>query len=127
MSVLKGEDLLSSQVKHYLDELNKLGVINTIHFHVPNEFKAYKNHQAAWAKKKAIGCVAGAPDWVIVSKDKTLLLELKNAKTQRSALGKMKDSQRNFAKECGNKEINYALAWGKNSLLNALKKADMIK
>lgn len=125
-TIFKSEDELSEAVKLWLYKLNELNVINTFHFHCPNEFKPYKNAAAAWKKKEKIGCVKGAPDWIILSEDKHLLLELKLAKTHKAALKKMSEAQKSVAMSCDNKKINYCLVWDYDSFIAALKKAGFI-
>jgi hypothetical protein len=70
-----------------------------------------------------MGCVAGATDWVIISENASLLLELKHAKTLKSAIGKMRDSQKDFAKLCEDKNVHYAIAWDQDSFVEALHKS----
>jgi len=120
------ENDLSAAVKHWLDKLNEIGVISTLHFHVPNEFKPHKNFQAAWAKKKKVGCLGGAPDWVIVWSGGTLLLELKHAKTMKAALKKMRDNQKEVARECDEKGINYFIVYDYETFKAALEKVGLI-
>ncbi len=117
------EDDLSAHVKTWLDKLNELHVIHTVHFHVPNEFKPTKNFQAAWSKKKKIGCVAGAPDWVVAWSGGVLFIELKVAKTQAQALKKMREGQKDMAKSCEETGIHYAVVFDKDSLVTALEQA----
>lgn len=120
------EDELSQAVKQWLNRLNDIGIINTVHFHVPNEFKPYKSAQKAWAKKLSIGCVAGAPDWIIAWDGGTLLLELKLANSQKQAVTKMRDNQSKFALECEKANINYKLVWDKQSFIDALKSSSIL-
>lgn len=120
------EDDLSEAVKNWLNKLNEIGAISTIHFHVPNEFKPHKSAVKAWAKKKRIGCISGAPDWVIVWQGGCLLLELKNKSSLQTATTAMLDSQKEFARECEKKGIHYKLVWDKESFINALRSAGLI-
>jgi len=121
------EDSLSQDVKIWLNRLNEIGAIDTVHFHVPNEFVAKGNAFAAWNKKEAIGCLSGAPDWVIVASDVTLLIELKAAKTLKSAIGKMRKAQSDFAKECDKKQIYYKIVYDKESFQAALTDSGILK
>jgi hypothetical protein len=114
------EDDLSEAVKKWLDRLNEIGAVNTVHFHVPNEFVALVNRIAAWAKKLRIGCLAGAPDWVIAWCGGVLFLELKHAKTMNQALNKMSDQQKDMAALCQRKNIPYAVVHDKESFMAAL-------
>lgn len=120
-TLFTSEDDLSEAVKDWLNKLNEIGAISTVHFHVPNEFKPYKNATKAWAKKKRIGCVAGAPDWVIVWQDGCLMLELKNKTSLQTATTAMSENQKEFARECEKKELHYRLVWDKESFIDALK------
>ncbi len=117
------EDDLSAAVKKWLDKLNEIGAISTVHFHVPNEFKPHKNFQAAWAKKKRIGCLSGAPDWVVTHGSGVLLLELKHAKTAKAACSKMRDGQKEVAIDCQIKGIPYFVIHNKESFMSALNQA----
>lgn len=120
------EDDLSAAVKDWLNKLNEIGAISTVHFHVPNEFKPYKNATKAWAKKRRIGCVAGAPDWVIIWQGGCLMLELKNKSSLQTATTAMRDNQKEFARECEKKALHYRLVWDKESFINALKSVNLI-
>ncbi len=104
---LTPEDALSADLKIALDRLKQRNIFNGVYFHVPNEFKAIKNGFAAWAKKEAIGCVSGAPDWVITWQGGTLLVELKAKKNMKAALGAMRDGQRDFAIACNKSGVQY--------------------
>lgn len=101
------EDILSSDLKTALERLKLRGIFNGVFFHVPNEFKASKNFFAAWDKKEKIGCVAGAPDWVISWQGGNLFVELKAKKTMPAALKAMRDGQRDFAKNCNESGVQY--------------------
>lgn len=121
------EDDLSRAVKIWLNKLNEIGSISTVHFHVPNEFKPHKSAMKAWAKKKSIGCVAGAPDWVVVWQGGCLMLELKNKSSLKTATTAMRDNQKDFARECEKRGLHYRLVWDKESFIDALKSASLIK
>lgn len=107
---LTPEEQLSADLKQLLIKLKNSGKFKGMFFHVPNEFKPTKNFFAAWQKKEAIGCVSGAPDWVIAWQGGTLLVELKAKKTMKAALGAMRDGQRDFAKECDKFGVHYIVA-----------------
>ncbi len=118
---LKPENQLSADLCAALDRLRNAGVFPAVFFHVPNEFKPTKNFAAAWAIKKAIGCVSGAPDWVIVWRGGVLLVELKAAKTQKAALNAMRDGQREFAMLCDKYEIAYEVHISVKSVIDSLR------
>ena len=120
------EDDLSAAVKDWLNKLNEIKAITTVHFHIPNEFKPYKSAVRAWNKKKRIGCVAGAPDWVVIWQGGCLMLELKNKTNLRTATTAMRDNQKEFARECEKKGLHYRLVWDKESFIKALKSVKLI-
>lgn len=120
------EDDLSAAVKEWLNKLNEMSAIETIHFHIPNEFLPHKSAVKAWAKKKRIGCVAGAPDWVVIWQSGCLMLELKNKTSLQTATTAMRDNQKEFARECEKKNLHYRLVWNKQSFIDALKSAGLI-
>ena len=107
MKPLKQENQLSADLCTALNRLRDNGVFPAVFFHVPNEFKPTKNFFAAWAIKKAIGCVSGAPDWVIIWSGGALLVELKAKKTIKAALNAMSDDQCAFARLCERYGIAY--------------------
>lgn len=74
---LKPEEALSAAVKDMVAIWQNQRRFNGVAFHVPNEFQAVKNGKAAWAKKRRIGCVAGAPDWVFLWEGSGAVVELK--------------------------------------------------
>lgn len=121
MKELKPEDQLSADLKTALDRLRSSGILQAVYFHVPNEFYAFKNRMAAWAIKKAIGCVAGAPDWVIIWNGGTLLVELKAKKTIKAALGALNDGQRDFAIACEKYGIAYEVHISVEGVIDSLR------
>lgn len=122
MKALKPEDQLSADLKTALDRLHSRGILRAVYFHVPNEFYAFKNRMAAWAIKKTIGCVAGAPDWVIIWRGGVLLVELKAKKTIKAALGALNDDQRNFAMTCEKYGIVYEVHISVEGVLRSLQR-----
>lgn len=119
---LTPEDAISADLKTALDRLKSRNIFSGIYFHVPNEFKASKNFFAAWAKKEAIGCVSGAPDWVIAWQGGTLLVELKAKKTLASALKAMRDGQRDFAKQCNAAGVQYEVCISVEQVIRHLQR-----
>lgn len=122
MKTLKPEDQLSADLNTALNRLRDNGVFDAIFFHVPNEFYAFKNRMAAWAIKEAIGCVSGAPDWVIAWQNGMLFVELKAEKTMPAALNAMRDGQRDFAMICDKYGIPYEVHISVEGVINSLKK-----
>lgn len=121
MKVLKPEDQLSADLKTALDRLHSSGILQAVYFHVPNEFYAFKNRMAAWAIKEAIGCVAGAPDWIIIWHGGVLLVELKAKKTIKAALGALNDGQRDFAMTCDKYGIAYEVHISVQGVIDSLR------
>jgi hypothetical protein len=118
---LTPENQLSADLCTALNRLRDADMFDAMFFHVPNEFHAFKNRMAAWAIKKAIGCVLGAPDWVIVWRGGVLLVELKAAKTQKAALNAMRDGQRDFAMLCDKYGIPYEVHISVEGVLRSLQ------
>jgi hypothetical protein len=119
---LKPEDKLSAELKIALERLRNSGVFFGVFFHVPNEFKPTKNFFAAWQKKEAIGCVSGAPDWVIIWQDGTLLVELKAKKTLALALKAMRNGQRDFALDCEKNSVKYEVHISVSDVIRSLQR-----
>lgn len=111
------EDILSSRVNQALKWWKNQGRINALCFHVPNEFVAKKNGAAAWAKKKLLGCVAGAPDWVILWKGGCACIELKAKGNKLSA------SQKAVQAICEQIGVPYAVCYSVEEVEEALQQA----
>jgi len=121
MKPLAPENQLSADLCTALNRLRDSGIFPAMFFHVPNEFKPTKNFFAAWAIKESIGCVSGAPDWVITWQGGTLLVELKAAKTQKAALNAMRDGQRDFAMLCDKYGIAYEVHISVQGVIDSLR------
>ena len=126
---MKPEEKLSGHVKKWLDKLNELGVISTIHFCVPNEFLEQTKGAGfeTWKKKEAMGCLAGASDWVVIASHSSCLMELKHAKTMKAAIKKLRKSQADFALDCERKGVNRYTVFDKDSFIFALKHSGVLK
>lgn len=122
MKPLTPENQLSAELCTALNRLRDSGVFPAMFFHVPNEFKATKNFFAAWAMKEKIGCVGGAPDWVISWPGGMLFVELKAEKTMKAALSAMRDNQRDFAIACDKYGIPYEVHISVEQVLRSLEK-----
>lgn len=122
MKTMKPENQLSADLCTALTRIRDAGIFPAVFFHVPNEFKPTKNFMAAWAIKKAIGCVAGAPDWVILWKGGFLLVELKAEKTIPAALNAMRDDQRKFAMMCDKYGIPYEVHIEVKTVIQSLRR-----
>lgn len=116
------ENQLSADLNIALTRLRDNGIFPAVFFHVPNEFKATKNFFAAWAIKKLIGCVAGAPDWVILWRGGVLLVELKAKKTIPAALKALRPDQSDFAITCDKYGIPYEVHISVQSVIDSLKR-----
>ena len=125
---IKPEELLSQKIKMWLDRLNEIEAINTMHYTVPNEFLAESGKGFhVWQKKEAAGCVAGAPDWLVLSSSCHCLMELKDAKTMKAAIGKMSKAQKDFAITADRKGIKRYTVFDKDSFIHALRDSGMLK
>ena len=85
-----GEDKLTNEIAIYL-KINVLeGKLKGVFFHVPNEsVSKTKRDMLRIMKKKHLGMIPGAPDFIIVTHDKTLFIELKTKKGRQSEFQKM--------------------------------------
>ena len=93
------ESILCNRIAIYLR--NKcLDGLRLIWFHVPNE----SNGGARYGKKlNAIGRIAGAPDYVLMTKDKTCLVEVKTDK------GILSKNQKIFSSWCSFCNVDYVV------------------
>lgn len=119
---MKPEEQLSADLKTALTRLKNNGIFSGVFFHVPNEFKPTKNFFAAWDKKEKMGCVSGAPDWVITWQGGTLFVELKAKKTMPAALNAMRDGQRDFAKDCNESGVQYEVCISVDQVIRHLQR-----
>lgn len=102
---LSGEDALSNAIAVELKALSIEGRLNCIWFHVPNEMVIKNNADIARLKRKhAIGMISGAPDFVFLSKNKSICIELKTQS------GKLSKNQKLFEKWAINKNISFYVA-----------------
>lgn len=116
------ENQLSADLNTALNRLRDAGVFHGVFFHVPNEFKPTKNFFAAWAIKKLIGCVSGAPDWVILWRGGFLLVELKAKKTIPAALKAMREDQSAFGLLCEKYGIPYEVHISVRGVIDSLNR-----
>lgn len=115
---LKPEEALSAAVKDMLTIRRNQGRLRAMFFHVPNEFQATKNGAAAWAKKLRIGCVAGAPDWVVMWSGGGCFIELKTPQNKRG----LSPEQLEFALECEVVGVHYHVCRSVEDVESCLKK-----
>ena len=101
-NALKGEDKLSNRIAIELKALTLEGKLNAVWFHVPNEAVVGNIKDVLRIKRKHLmGLINGAPDFVIVSKNKTIFLELKTDK------GRMTEAQKMFKDWASKTGIEY--------------------
>lgn len=80
----KGEDKLTNEVALFLKSKTLEGA-KFVWFHVPNEtFINDKRAMLDAMKKQCLGAISGAPDFIISTKNKVLLIELKTEKGRQS-------------------------------------------
>ena len=85
-----GEDKLTNEIAIFLKIAVLEGKLKGVFFHVPNEsVSKSKRDMLRILKKKQLGMISGAPDFVIVTQDKTLFIELKTKKGRQSEFQKM--------------------------------------
>lgn len=91
------EDWISHEFAVWLREMYFNKRLNLVFTHIPNEGAG----KLAMVRKKAIGMVTGAADWVITNGEKTIFIELKAPK------GKQTISQHFFEKWCNSAKVPY--------------------
>ena len=85
-----GEDKLTNQIALCLKIAVLEGRLKGVFFHVPNEsVSKTKRDLLRIVKKKQLGMISGAPDFVIVTQDITIFIELKTKKGRQSDFQKM--------------------------------------
>ena len=85
-----GEDKLTNEIAIFLKIAVLEGKLKGVFFHVPNEsVSKTKRDMLRIMKKKQLGMISGAPDFIIVTRDKTLFIELKTKKGRQSDFQKM--------------------------------------
>ena len=85
-----GEDKLTNQIALCLKIAVLEGRLKGVFFHVPNEsVSKTKKDMLRLLKKKQLGMISGAPDFVIVTQNKTLFIELKTTKGRQSDFQKL--------------------------------------
>ena len=89
-SKFTGEDRLTNDVAIFLKMSVLENKLKGVFFHVPNEsVSKTKRDLLRIVKKKQLGMISGAPDFVIVTQDKTIFIELKTKKGHQSDFQKM--------------------------------------
>ena len=121
----KGEDALTNKVAIELTGYSLENKLKGIWFHVPNESVVSKDNKLTdilrIKRKHCMGLINGAPDFVFITKEKTLFIELK---TQN---GRLSESQRDFRDWCAEEEIGYFVARSVEEVINILKSNQILK
>lgn len=95
------EDTLSNELAVWLRMLYLEGILNAVFVHIANEAAG----KLAMVRKKYIGLVSGCADWIIVSKDTSLFLELKVKPNKQSK------NQVLFQEWCDDEGVHYAICY----------------
>lgn len=105
---LKGEDALTNVIAQYLRALSLENELKGIWFHVPNESVVSEGNKLTDVlrikRKQAMGLINGAPDFVFVSPEKTIFIELK------TKTGALSEYQKLFKEWCESEKITYRVA-----------------
>ena len=105
---LKGEDALTNIIAQYLRAMSLEGKLKGIWFHVPNESVVSESNRVTdilrIKRKQAMGLINGAPDFVFVSAEKTIFIELK------TKTGVLSEYQKLFKEWCESEGITYTIA-----------------
>ena len=105
---LKGEDALTNVIAQYLRAMSLEGKLKGVWFHVPNESVVSEGNRVTdilrIKRKQAMGLINGAPDFVFVSTEKTIFIELK------TKTGTLSEYQKLFREWCESDGITYTIA-----------------
>ena len=105
---LKGEDALTNIIAQYLRAMSLEGKLKGVWFHVPNESVVSEGNRVTdilrIKRKQAMGLINGAPDFVFVSAEKTIFIELK------TKTGTLSEYQKLFREWCESEGITYTIA-----------------
>ena len=95
-----------------------------IWFHVPNESVVSKENKLKdilrIQRKHCMGLINGVPDFVFISKDKTLFIELKTEK------GRLSEYQLYFRDWCVDEQIEYYVARSVEEVTDILKRNKLL-
>lgn len=109
--VLKEENRICIRLATYLKEATLTNKCPYVWFHIANEGKA---SPVFGALVRAIGKIAGVPDYIFVGSSKCLFLEIK-AKT-----GKLSPSQKHFKMWCEQWRVPYEVAYSYEEAVSML-------
>ncbi len=121
---LKGEDALTNKVAMILTGYTLDNNLKGIWFHVPNESVVSKENKLKdilrIQRKHCMGLINGVPDFVFISKDKTLFIELKTEK------GRLSEYQLYFRDWCADEQIDYYIARSVEEVTDILKRNKLL-
>lgn len=115
---LKGEDALTNVIAQYLRAMSLEGKLKGVWFHVPNESVVSEGNRVTdilrIKRKQAMGLINGAPDFVFVSAEKTIFIELK------TKTGTLSEYQKLFREWCESEGIIYTIARSLGDVISIL-------
>lgn len=121
---LKGEDALSNKVAMTLTSYTLDNQLKGVWFHVPNESVVSKENKLKdilrIQRKHCMGLINGVPDFVFISKNKALFIELKTEK------GRLSESQIYFRDWCTDEQIDYYVARSVEEVTDILKRNKLL-
>lgn len=121
---LKGEDALTNKVAMILTGYTLDNNLKGIWFHVPNESVVSKENKLKdilrIQRKHCMGLINGVPDFVFISKNKTLFIELKTEK------GRLSEYQLYFRDWCVDEQIEYYVARSVEEVTDILKRNKLL-
>lgn len=116
---LKGEDALTNQVAIALTGYSLENKLKGVWFHVPNESVVSEHNKLTdiirIKRKQSMGLINGAPDFVFITKDKTLFIELK------TETGRLSESQKDFKEWCHSEGIGYFIGRSVADVIDILR------
>lgn len=121
---LKGEDALTNKIAIKLTGYTLDNQLKGVWFHVPNESVVSKENKLKdilrIQRKHCMGLINGVPDFVFISKDKTLFIELKTEK------GRLSESQIYFREWCIDEKIDYYVARSEEEVKDILIRNNLL-
>lgn len=121
---LKGEDALTNKIAMNLTGYTLDNKLKGIWFHVPNESVVSKENKLKdilrIQRKHCMGLINGVPDFVFISKDKTLFIEIKTEK------GRLSESQIYFRDWCVDEQIDYYVARSVEEVTDILQRNKLL-
>ncbi len=118
----KGEDKLTNDIALELKAMTIEGKLKCVWFHVPNETKIKdKKDIVSLRKKTSLGLIPGAPDFVFLSQNKPICVELKTDK------GRQSTNQKMFEIWCNDNQVPYYIARSVNEVKKILIEEKLLK